>query len=755
MDAQPAEKPSEARGGFLAESAMVLLVLLLAALLHHLLFMGPKVGGIWKATLYGADQMEYAQMGRHLYRGDGFATSYIYPPSLVKVPHLPHPNLIRPPLYPLAISAEYRLAGGPSESGSALVSFLFHLAAVAAVYAVCRRFAGRVLSALAALVTAVSPALMAAGGAGLSESLAAFLLTAAIGLAAGRRHPFLAGIFLGLAYLSRYQFLPLIVPFAVYLALGSERKPVRAAAFLAGFVIMALPWWIRNYLLVGNPFFSLVSLEIAHHTKSFLGSPFYGRTDAFSPVGFALTHPAEMAGKFIYFTGWGLLELGMQLGPFGIALLIAALVMKATRGFAVLILAILFFNLAIFGLGHFEPRYLVPLLPGLFAAGFAFYGTVWRMKPRELIPSIILIVMIPLHLLWLFFVAAPPVYRDVNYNTWWMDTESAAYVQKEVPAGEMVLTSVPWSVAWQCDRPAIYPVERPEDLEAILNLPDVRIAGVYRGGTLGFVHEAEILESTAFKRHFYLKERLPSGGIFWAWKKEGEDWLKVDLPFLAWDGRTERPVTLDLMLRDAQRWGDEVYPMRDAAERIRDFEITPGGEGLAVLLEDGSILAAGDATPMPGIAGSTDAVQLALLDAKSGAVLHASGTVRLFGEAKPLGNMENALESACDFDFVGDGAGYYILNRFGRVDHFGKAAEGKTPNFGWQAVVALEPAPKNQGWYVLDVYGAIHKSRPGLPDLLGPYHPFEKIGKDFLIAPNGTAYVLTVDGAINAAQSKP
>lgn len=769
--------PSTPAGGRLfADIVAVALVVLTAAILHHAFFMSPKAGGLWNATLYSADQMEYADLGREIYRGEGFTTQLLYPPSLVKAPRLPHPNLIRPPLYPLTIAGGFLLSGGPSDQASAVISFLFYLATVAITYTICRRFAGFLWSVLAALCVACMPLFMAAGGAGLSEALAAFLLTCAIGLAAGKRHPFLAGIFLGLAYLTRYQFLPLLLPFAVYvitpaLARSPDEPPSstgrwrygHAVLLFVGFILAALPWWVRNATLTGSPFFSLVSFEMVHHTATFPGSPFYGRTDSISPFLFALTHPGEMAQKILHFTFyWGdaqhppgsVFELLRQLGPVAVLLLLLAFVSRATRGFAAFIAATVLFQLALFGLGHFEARYLVPMLPGLLIAGFAAAGEAARSQPPKWLPALAAIVIIAGTAAWNVGIAAPRVFTGIQYNTWWLDAPAVDWLKKNTAESEAILTNIPWSVAWQCDRPAVAPVERPEDLEVLLSLDGIRIGSVYRDAKLGFRHEDEILNSTDFKRHYYLKERLPNGGIFWTWKEEGEDWLNVELPFLAWDALEERPVTLDLMLRDPQRWDDAIYGMRDAAERVRDFELTSDGLGLMVLLDDGSVLAAGNAVALEGIPGATNAVQIALLTDTSGAILYASGTVRVFGGAKHHGNMENVLDSACDIDFTENGEGYLILNRFGQVGAFGKTPQGKTPVFGWQVVVALEPSRRSQGWYVLDAFGAIHKSRPTMSDHLGPYHPQERIARDFLISPKGLAYVLTTDGSIHTVQSK-
>jgi hypothetical protein len=130
-------------------------------------------------------------------------------------------------------------------------------------------------------MTAASPAIVLLSTNLMAESLFALLVTAALLMLLEER-PFLAGLFAGLATLTRIAGVPLIV--ACILILVARRRLRGAATFAAVATVMIAPWfgWSLahpgNTYLSSNIFTSLAASEklmvLGHNFVSLLASPF-------------------------------------------------------------------------------------------------------------------------------------------------------------------------------------------------------------------------------------------------------------------------------------------------------------------------------------------------------------------------------------------------------------------------------------------------------------------------------------------------
>jgi 4-amino-4-deoxy-L-arabinose transferase-like glycosyltransferase len=207
------------------------------------------------AELWGGDEAEYADIARRLARGEGFTTGIIYPVELGEWgADRDHPSLLRPPLLPLLMAGAFALAGPEVWAIHALLLAIFAACATLA-FALGERLAGPWAGGLAALAVITSPDTLALSLVAGTETLyGVWILLVFLLLARGAR-PFFIGAVCGLLYLTKYNG-GVLLPFALlYLALGSARWRA-APACLAGFALVALPWWIRNWLVTGNPLFT-------------------------------------------------------------------------------------------------------------------------------------------------------------------------------------------------------------------------------------------------------------------------------------------------------------------------------------------------------------------------------------------------------------------------------------------------------------------------------------------------------------------
>lgn len=269
------------------------------------------------------DAMDYASIGRNIARGDGFVSSYITPLSLANFPGIPHPDLWRAPLWPVILALFIRIFGA-TDQAVAIATGCFYIAGAALVFLLARELFDSLIGLLAALVYMFSAQNLMYSVSGMTESFSVFMMLLSLYLiiAPWARTPFgeiLAGAAMGLFYLVRYNaliFMPFFVLFLWYTRVSSAKhtnsfRPGNrrlgqglwpAVRYVTAFVIVTSPWLIRNYLLMGNPLFSLQQYEPAMFTATYPGYSLYTMFIKVKAAGFMLAHPQEVWAKVL--TGW-------------------------------------------------------------------------------------------------------------------------------------------------------------------------------------------------------------------------------------------------------------------------------------------------------------------------------------------------------------------------------------------------------------------------------------------------------------------
>ena len=83
--------------------------------------------------------------------------------------------------------------------------------------------------------------------------------------------------------------------------LVTQQQKTRALGWwLLGFLILLLPWMVRNVMLVGGPFFSLYRYEVLARTNTYPGESIWRNASApLAPFFFAVSHPLEMVRKLL------------------------------------------------------------------------------------------------------------------------------------------------------------------------------------------------------------------------------------------------------------------------------------------------------------------------------------------------------------------------------------------------------------------------------------------------------------------------
>lgn len=219
----------------------------------------------------GNDSYDYAQMGRELATGNGFATRQIFPrhvPFYAEHGYLKSdiwPNLHRYPLPTIVDAVGYRLTGDPLTGAIAMCGMAYILSVVA-LYGFARRFTAPGLAFGLALLFASDPPVRVSSYNGYTEALAILLMLSALFLVFRRelraRECVGAGVLCGLAILNRYQaalLVPLLMGF-LYFRSGSPAEGLKRTAMLAVCAVLVLvPWAVRDLIVVGQPLFSLSS----------------------------------------------------------------------------------------------------------------------------------------------------------------------------------------------------------------------------------------------------------------------------------------------------------------------------------------------------------------------------------------------------------------------------------------------------------------------------------------------------------------
>ena len=310
------KRPSNNKAGWLAGAwPWALLLLLVAA--GALLFWYAYYKGAFRG-LFINDAYDYASIAHNIALGRGVRSEYLTPLGLAHL-GVPQPDLWRAPLWPLLLALFQRIFGF-KDPAAALAGGACFGAGACLVFLLGRRWFNWPVAIAASLLYIFSSQLLVFSVTGLTEPLAVLLMLGWFYLLTGPSpgswwQPLLAGAAGGLFYLARYNAALFFVPALVYLwwrlrqntpELGRHKpRPAfirTAALFLLGLLLITGPWLGRNYLLTGNPLFSLQKYEPAMFTATYPDYSLYMQPAKIDVIGFIRAHPSEMTAKVA--TGW-------------------------------------------------------------------------------------------------------------------------------------------------------------------------------------------------------------------------------------------------------------------------------------------------------------------------------------------------------------------------------------------------------------------------------------------------------------------
>jgi len=418
--------------------------------------------------LYRVEAIDAAQVARQVSNGQGFSTRFIRPLSLAVHPMRAgenYPDLYQAPLYPLLLGLGFTALPDTYQTDQTVIYFsaLCFFLTLLTLFFLARRLFGEKVAALVVVLLGVNFGLLELAASGSPLTLWA-LLVAVMALLLQKsegegRRDFWVGIIFGLSILTEYASLLLLPGLLWYLMAAREEKWRRAGIFLLGTLIPLIPWGVRNTLVAGSPWFTLRIYTLAMFTQIYPGlsllremSPPPG-----GPAAFLFSNPGLLKLKLFESLRGAYVGLPVLYGVYVVVFFLAGLLIPlkddtARRLRGALYLMLLFILLGIsFTTGSTDfGAALVPLAT-LFA-GACFWQLLdrpeRRAKSRTFAVSLLLVVAaLPVILRLL----TPAPTRGPERG----DLQSVERILTAKPKA-VVLSDIPWAVAWYAKRTAIW-----------------------------------------------------------------------------------------------------------------------------------------------------------------------------------------------------------------------------------------------------------------------------------------------------------
>jgi 4-amino-4-deoxy-L-arabinose transferase-like glycosyltransferase len=471
------------------------------------------------------DSINYAAIAREVNRGNWFTTKQLRPLGLFFDGDFHnHPTLVRPPLYPLLVAVSQEIFGY-TESASFAVNILAFSSIPPSLYYLGRQLFNRCIALTSGILLIFNYQLIRYTIGGLTEPLYVLFFILLITVLLKDRY-ILAGFILGLSYLTHYSTQLLVPGVVLFILIKSSniREWVYNTA-ITGFttVFTTSSWLIRNFIITGDPFFSLQRYEIAMFTQTYPGRTLYRLFEPVSISEFILNHPIEMMVKFIQ--GLETLYLGIpSLFQNWIVIPLAAIGLyqyKFDKKRTLLIaltgmIAVLFVMLsAISSLSRLFIRF-SPIIILFSAAGLISviekvnpqinysYFTRFEIGQRGLV------------LFGIFIVIIPSLFGMVLLNpaSGYVADEQDAFndIKSETPEDAIIISNTPWTISWYSDRVAVWmPAEKETINEELASANYIYISS--RGDMSRQRERFELIGSKIIEEEFVVVQRYESGGV--------------------------------------------------------------------------------------------------------------------------------------------------------------------------------------------------------------------------------------------------
>lgn len=456
----------------MGRKAGVIVLAALFVIVSYLVYHAGRFKGITDVNA-----MDCGQVAANIAEGRGYTTRLIRPMSLAIHPSVDrHPELAIAPVHPTIASFFMRWMPDKGRALALSCGLAFLLTAPVVFFLAWQLFDLR--------TAILGMALFLTNGAQLQQSISGtetswvtlwatilFLVCYGLSRKLRWRYPLaaVAGVLMGLAYLTNYVWLVVLPLIAVYVFVSSDRATRWQATgiFLGVFVLVILPWCVRNAAVTGHPFLTFRSAEVIMATRSNPGNTLYRQfTDEYpSAIWYALDRPFELVEKVRNGLMRQYLSLtsiaGWYVTPF---FLVSIMVILGARSFErVRYLWYAMFVVVMFALALTMPaeRLLLPLGPFAVVVAAGFFLRLLDTRVDDLVPrarmrwmTLAVALLVGLH-------AMPLVLDMVRVREPTQEERTIARMYQSVRevAGitdGAIITDVPWLIAWYAERPAVW-----------------------------------------------------------------------------------------------------------------------------------------------------------------------------------------------------------------------------------------------------------------------------------------------------------
>lgn len=431
-------------------------------------------------ALLNPDAQDYAQIARNLSAGKGFITDCMPLSGLEwmrQTGRLGQPwwNVHRFPLPSLIEAGLFRVFG-PTDFAASLFSSIFFFATLPLVFFFTRRLFSPRIALVATALFAFGGGPMKDSITGLTEPAATFFFLAALHLVLWPRSLWsfaLAGLLTGLAFLNRSSVFLYGIPMLFLIPQTWPRSPWKALlAFCVPGAAAIAPWLLRNIILTGDPMFSLTSAlmvtymsDVSPHTHDWY------RFHYEATGSFIRSHPLVMLKKWLTQMGGLWWSDSIRIGDVGpvIPFFLASFLRPYTGLSARLrrwLFGVFLCHFVVLALLSNIPRYYAIFTPFIvmYAADLMVWGWDALATPSSWRRTVLAgILAAPTFLSWLYILGPPRRFRDfgIRFET---RPGNQQWLRRNTPEGALIVSDIPWSVAWYGARRSLAIPPTPEDM---------------------------------------------------------------------------------------------------------------------------------------------------------------------------------------------------------------------------------------------------------------------------------------------------
>ena len=448
-----------------------------------------------------SDGNDYAGLARSILRGEGFGLGHLYPLALYFSTDIPQPDNMWAPAYPVFLALWFLIFGLSDTAILAATIFSVWLLIIA-VYVLARRIVGENWAILGAALIGLNQSMLSTALEGSPEpftgALFLFSVYPLITTKTTAKRICISAILFGLTVLTRYQMAILAIPVLIFL---TDKKLRSIMLWMAVMLITLSPWLIRNYVIFGNPVFTLQAY--GEFTKGMGHLDYYYYTyRSFTPMSFfyaVANFPYYVLKKFgagiVFFSWWTAVILNF----FGTAPFVFSMIRKKyfntlQKRFVNFSLISLILLIALSSLDGIHLRHLVNiqgLLVLTLILGFIqIKENLFVFRYRYLKAAAIILLLLPARFPFLEMELINNAQRiEKNKNVY-------GFIKDETEPDAVIVSDVSDAVWWYCDRPSIWIPVIYSDLKRLVEIR--RVDYIYFEDTSKYLGRLENSDLTDF-----------------------------------------------------------------------------------------------------------------------------------------------------------------------------------------------------------------------------------------------------------------